>query len=73
MCDRDASEQDVLKAGIDFLVRLYGSSVQATDLNTCWYQIFRKKRDPPKIKTLHQYNISDVLTYKHSSGMQQSR
>ena len=54
-CDRDASEQDVLKAGSDFLVRLCGSSIQATDLNTCWYQIFHKKKDPPKIKTLSNH------------------
>ena len=38
LCDRDASEQDVLKADTDFFVRLYGKSLKATDLNTCRYQ-----------------------------------
>ena len=50
-------QEDVLKAGTNFLASLYGSA-QVSDLNSLRYQVFSKKKDPPKIKTLPPTNAA---------------
>ena len=62
----NAQEEDVLKAGTNFLASLYGSA-QVSDLNSLRYQVFSKKKDPPKIKTLPPTNASaaEHIRYAH--------
>ena len=51
MCDPSVSEDVVEQIGMDFLLKLYGGK-PGSDLNQLRYQIFSRKKEPPKIKSL---------------------
>ena len=65
LCDSNANEDDILKAGTHFLVQLYGGDKES-DLSTLRYHIFSKNKDPPKIKSLPPTNIAAARHIKRA-------
>lgn len=51
MCDPSSNKSEVSQAGTDVMLRIYGGLIGG-NLCTLRHQIFVKKRDPPKLKSL---------------------
>ena len=63
--DPAASEDSWLKAGLDFLIRLYGGKLPST-FNSLRFALFSSRQDTPKIKSLPPTDTSAIQHVKRA-------